>query len=135
MQRRFVGHVTFVHPVDNPIHVFELSLLEFRHDQIADPVRVCRRRPPHPDILKKLAKVYEVPLRDLLVKAGYLEDESDKGPTTEQVNSAFDHVTSDPRLSYGTRLKGSKLGTDGKRLIIELYEKWTKERLLGEKGS
>jgi transcriptional regulator with XRE-family HTH domain len=97
-------------------------------------IETGRRRPPHPDILKKLAKVYEVPLKDLLVKAGYFDDESDKRSTKEQINSAFDHVTSDPRLSYGTRLKGSKLGTDGKRLIIELYEKWAKERLLGEKG-
>lgn len=30
-----------------------------------------RRNPPHPDILKKLAKVYEVPLTELLSAAGY----------------------------------------------------------------
>ena len=74
-----------------------------------------------------------MPVRDLLIKAGYLDDDSDKRITAEQINSAFNHVTSDPRLSYGTRLKASKLGSDGKRLIIELYEKWTKETLLGEK--
>ena len=96
-------------------------------------IETGRRRPPHPDILKKLAKVYDVPVRDLLIKAGYLDDDSERRVTAEQINSAFNHVTSDPRLSYGTRLKGSKLGSDGKRLIIELYEKWTKERLLEEK--
>jgi transcriptional regulator with XRE-family HTH domain len=96
-------------------------------------IETGRRRPPHPDILKKLSKVYDVPLRDLLIKAGYLDDDSEKRTITEQVNSAFDQVTSDPQLNYGTRLRGSKLSLDAKHLIIELYEKLTKQKLLEEK--
>ena len=31
------------------------------------------RKPPHPDILKRLARVYQVTHRELLIAAGYLE--------------------------------------------------------------
>jgi transcriptional regulator with XRE-family HTH domain len=96
-------------------------------------IETGRRRPPHPDILKRLAKVYELPVRDLLMKAGYLDDDSEREVTAEVINNAFTHATSDPRLNFGTRLRGSKLSQDGKRLIIELYEKWTGEKLLSEK--
>jgi transcriptional regulator with XRE-family HTH domain len=34
------------------------------------------RNPPHPDILKRLAKAYDVEHRELLVVAGYLEEDS-----------------------------------------------------------
>lgn len=40
------------------------------------------RNPPHPDILKRLAAVYETPHTDLLGKAGYL-DESEQGYAPE----------------------------------------------------
>jgi HTH-type transcriptional regulator, competence development regulator len=89
-----------------------------------------RRNPPHPGILKKLAKVYEVPLNELLAAAGYLEEE--KGTSRREIEQAFEHVISDPHYKHGTRLKGSSLSLEAKRFIIEMYEKITKRKLLGE---
>ncbi len=92
-----------------------------------------RRNPPHPDILKRLAKAYEVPVRDLLVEAGYLEDEVEPRPTRDEIEQAFAHVISDPRFKHGTRLKGSALSLEAKRFIIEVYETTTRRKLLPEK--
>lgn len=89
-----------------------------------------RRNPPHPDILKRLAKVYEVPLSELLSAAGYLEDE--KGNTRQQIEQAFQHVISDPEYRHGTRLKAAALSLEAKRFIIEMYEKMKGRKLLGE---
>lgn len=89
-----------------------------------------RRNPPHPEILKKLAKVYEVPLNELLAAAGYLEEQ--KGTSRRDVEQAFQHVISDPKYKHGTRLKGSALSLEAKRFIVEMYETITKRKLLGE---
>ena len=89
-----------------------------------------RRNPPHPDILKRLAKVYEVPVNDLLSAAGYLEQE--KGITRERIEQAYQHVISDPKYRHGTRLKGSALSLDAKQFIVEMYEKMTGRKLLSE---
>jgi hypothetical protein len=71
-----------------------------------------------------------VPQRDLLMAAGYLEDESEKGVTRDQIDQAYAHVISDPRYRHGTRLKGSRLSLEAKRFIIEMYEKMTEQKLL-----
>ena len=88
------------------------------------------RKPPHPDILKRLAKAYEVPVNDLLIAAGYVEDLAQKGVTKEKIEQAFEHVIRHPQFRYGTRLKGRALGLDAKRFIIEMYEKMKGEKLL-----
>lgn len=88
------------------------------------------RNPPHPEILKKLAKVYEVPLTELLAAAGYVENA--KGITRDQIEQAFQHVISDPKYRHGTRLKGSALSLEAKRFIVEMYEKMTERKLLEE---
>ncbi len=64
------------------------------------------RNPPHPDILNRLAKVYEVSARDLMVNAGYLADDAEL-EKRHRVEQAYNHVTSDPNYSHGTRLKES----------------------------
>jgi len=89
-----------------------------------------RRNPPHPDILKRLAKVYEVSQRDLLVAAGYLEDDPSERMERAQVEKAYQHVIRDPNYRHGTRLKGSQLSLEAKRFIVELYESTTGRRLL-----
>lgn len=89
-----------------------------------------RRNPPHPDILKKLAKVYEVPLNALLDAAGYLEQEAKT--THEQIEHAFQLVISDPKYRHGTRLKAPALSWEAKRFIIEMYEKMAGRKLLGK---
>jgi|SRR5579864_9401204 len=88
------------------------------------------RKPPHPDILKRLAKVYDVPPNDLLIAAGYVEDLAAKGITREKIEQAFEHVIHHPQFRYGTRLKGVTLSLDAKRFIVEMYEKMRREKLL-----
>lgn len=88
------------------------------------------RNPPHPDILKRLAKAYEVPTSDLLIAAGYVEDLAERGITREKIERAFEHIISDPQFRHGTRLKGSALGLDAKRFVVEIYERITGRRLL-----
>jgi len=87
------------------------------------------RKPPHPDVLKRLAKVYEVTDRELLIAAGYLEDPEEQ-VKRERVERAFEHVLSDPHYRHGTRLKGGHLSLDAKRFIVEMYEKSTNRKLL-----
>jgi hypothetical protein len=91
-----------------------------------------RRKPPHPDILKGLALLYEVPLKDLLIAAGYLPQEENEKPSTAKIESAFNHVASDPRMTFGTRRKTPKLTLEVKKYIVEIYEKLTGQNLLSE---
>jgi len=96
-----------------------------------------RRNPPHPDVLNRLARAYDVPQRDLLVAAGYLEDDSSERMERARVEQAYQHVIRDPNYRHGTRLKGSHLSLEAKRFIVELYESTTGRRLLatGEKAA
>ena len=96
-------------------------------------VETGKRNPPHPDILKKLAKVYEVSVKELMEKAGYLEEQEQQSVSEqEEVNRAFDFVIKDPNYQFGTRLDAkSKLDLDAKRFIIEMYEKTTGRKLIG----
>jgi len=87
------------------------------------------RNPPHPDILNRLAKVYEVPARDLMVSAGYLADNADL-ENRQRIERAYSHVISDPNYSHGTRLKGAHVSFDVKRFVVEMYEQMTGRKLL-----
>jgi transcriptional regulator with XRE-family HTH domain len=84
---------------------------------------------PGADILKKLAPVYDVPVRDLLNAAGYLKEEDASLSEDEEVEMAFKYVMNDPRYKSGTRIKGG-LNTEVKRFIVEMYEKATGKKLL-----
>jgi HTH-type transcriptional regulator, competence development regulator len=88
------------------------------------------RNPPHPDILKRLAKAYDVPHRDLLVVAGYLEEDSAETAKRRQIEEAYEHVRTDPTFKQGTRLKGTHVSLETKRFIVEMYEKLTQRNLL-----
>ncbi len=90
------------------------------------------RRPPHPDILKRLAKVYGVSHRELLIEAEYLEEGSGQQTQRDRIEKAFLFILADPAFRYATRLKGHRLSLEVKRLIIEMYEKMTKRKLLEE---
>lgn len=87
------------------------------------------RKPPHPEILNRLAAVYQVPVRELMVQAGYLADDPEM-ETKRRIERAYEHVLTDPTYSHGTRLKASHLSLDAKRFIVEMYEKATGRRLL-----
>lgn len=88
-----------------------------------------QRPVPGAEVLKKLAPIYDVPIRDLLNAAGYLKDEKVSLSEEEEVELAFKYVMSDPRYKSGTRIKGG-LTTDVKRFIVEMYEKATGKKLL-----
>jgi len=88
------------------------------------------RRPPHPEILKRLAKSYDVEHRELLIAAGYLEEDSAETAKRRQVEEAYQHVVTDPAFKQGTRLKGTHVSLETKRFIVEMYEKLTSRRLL-----
>jgi len=88
------------------------------------------RNPPQPEVLKRLARVYEVSQRELMVAAGHLEDDSSERITREKLENAYKHVISDPNYRHGTRLKGSHLSLDAKRFIVEMYESVTGRKLL-----
>lgn len=90
------------------------------------------RKPPHPDILQRLAKTYGVSIEELLEAAGYLKDAPDRRLQSQKVERAFEHVITDPKYRYGTRLKGATLSLDAKRFIVEMYEKLTGRELLEE---
>ena len=84
---------------------------------------------PGADILKKLAPVFDVPVRDLLAAAGYLNEEDSSLSEDDEVDMAFRFVMNDPRYKSGTRIKGG-LNTEVKRFIVEMYEKATGKKLL-----
>ena len=84
---------------------------------------------PQADILKKLAPAYDVPVRDLLKAAGYLENGKISLTEEDEVDMAFRYVMNDPRYKSGTRIKGG-LTTEVKRFIVEMYEKATNKKLL-----
>ena len=84
---------------------------------------------PGVEILKKLAPVYDVPVRDLLRAAGYLKDQDLTITEDEEIDMAFRYVMNDPRYKSGTRIKGG-LNNDVKRFIVEMYEKATGKKLL-----
>jgi len=88
-----------------------------------------KRRPLGVDILKKLAPVYNVPIRNLLRVAGYLEEGTTELSEEEEVEMVFQYVMNDPRYKSGTRIKGG-LTTEIKRFIVEMYEEATDKKLL-----
>ena len=87
------------------------------------------RGPPHPNTLRKLAVVYEVPVRELLESAGYLEEPELAETAEERIDRAFDFVMGDSRFQAGTRVKGG-LTREAKRYIIGVYERVTGAKLL-----
>lgn len=90
-----------------------------------------RRKRPHPDILKRMADVYNEPLKNLLIAAGYLAPEIETVVSPrERIEHAYRQVQDDPRVSHGTRRKGVKLSLDAKRYIVEMYENLTGHKLL-----
>jgi len=88
-----------------------------------------RRRLPAPDKLKALADYFNVTIKELLEKAGYVESGPAEESLEQRIEKAFAHVINDPAFQYGTRLRG-KYDLDAKRFIIEMYEKLTKKKLL-----
>jgi len=91
-----------------------------------------RRKTPSPEVLKRLAPAYNVPVRDLLKAAGYMDDLREVKPALsdeEEVERAFQYVITDPRYQSGTRVAGP-ITIEVKRFVVEMYEKATGKKLL-----
>jgi len=88
------------------------------------------RSPPSPDILKKLAQVYNVTVRELLMRAGYLDEPEVTATEEERIEAALQYVLSDPDYKLGTRLRGEDLDAKGKRGVVIVYETLTGKKIL-----
>ncbi|MBN2238668.1 MAG: helix-turn-helix transcriptional regulator [Dehalococcoidales bacterium] len=87
-------------------------------------------RMPSPDILKKLAVAYNVTVRELLLRAGYLDEPEVTATEEERIDAAFQYVLSDPDYKLGTRIRGEELDIKGKRGIVVTYETLTGKKIL-----
>ena len=88
------------------------------------------RPAPSPEILKKLARAYNVTVRELLLRAGYLDEPEVTATEEERIEAAFQYVLADPDYKLGTRLRGEDLDTKGKRGVIITYETLTGKKIL-----
>ena len=88
------------------------------------------RPAPSPDILKKLAWAYNVTVRELLLRAGYLDEPEVTATEEERIEAAFQYVLADPDYKLGTRLRGEELDTKGKRGVVITYETLTGKKIL-----
>ena len=83
-----------------------------------------KRPPPKPAMLVALARVYGTSPEILFEQAGF-----SPSPPPSAVQIAYEQVLADRSFQFGTRSPG-ELNDDAKRIIIELYEKATRKKLL-----
>ncbi len=88
------------------------------------------RPAPSPDILRKLAAAYKVTVRELLEKAGYLDEPEMKMSEEERVERAYRYAVEDPEFRMGTRQPPEELSLEAKKYIISVYEKVMNRKLL-----
>lgn len=88
------------------------------------------RPPPSPDILRRLARGYNVPVRYMMEQAGYLDEPEVTATDEERVEAAFQYAMADPDYKLGARIREEGLNTEAKRGIVVVYETLTGKRLL-----
>jgi len=88
------------------------------------------RRPPSADILRRLAPAYKVTVRELLERAGYLEEPEMTMSEEEMVDRAYRYAIEDPEFRVGTRTPPEGLDREAKLYIISIYEKVRGRKLL-----
>ncbi len=88
------------------------------------------KRHPSAELLRKIAPTYGASVKELLTMAGYLDEPEVKMSDQERIEWAFKCVISDPEYKFGTSLRASELSLEGKRFIVEVYEKSTGRKLL-----
>lgn len=88
------------------------------------------KRQPSADLLRKIAPAYGTSVRDLLTKAGYLDEPEVKMGDQDRIEWAYKAVLSDPDYKFGTSLGPQGLTLEAKRFIVEMYEKATQRKLL-----
>jgi transcriptional regulator with XRE-family HTH domain len=80
-----------------------------------------KRDAPHPNILRKLAPVYEEDVGTLMKVAGYLEPDFGE-PEAYEVERLFNEAMADPDVGIGHRLRG-ELDFNAKKAIAEMYKR------------
>ena len=85
---------------------------------------------PPPDVLGKLADYYNASMQELLQHAGYLKSTDVKNTMEDRIERAFHHVINDPKYLAGIQLRGSRISTEVKRFVVELYEQATGRHLI-----
>ena len=88
------------------------------------------RARPSAEILKKLAPAYKVTVRELLMRAGYLDEPEVTATEEERIEAAFQYVLADPDYKLGTRVRGEGLTVQAKRDMVIIYETLTGKKLL-----
>ncbi len=88
------------------------------------------RPPPKPEILKKLARAYNVTVRELFMRAGYLDEPEVTATEEERIEAAFQYVLADPDYKLGQRIRGEDHDIKSKRGMIIIYETLTGKKLL-----
>lgn len=88
------------------------------------------KRQPSADLLRKIAPTYGASVRELLTKAGYLDEPEVKMSDQERIEWAYQAVLSDPDYKFGTSLRTADLTLEAKRFIVEVYEKATGRKLV-----
>ena len=88
------------------------------------------RPSPSPEILKKLARAYQIPVRELFLKAGYLDEPEVTATEEERIEAAFQYILADPDYKLGQRIRGEEHDIKSKRGMIIIYETLTGKRLL-----
>ena len=72
------------------------------------------KRQPSADLLRKIAPAYGTSVRDLLTKAGYLDEPEVKMGEQDRVEWAFQAVISDPDYTFGAGLPRPSLTLEAK---------------------
>ena len=88
------------------------------------------KRQPSADLLRKIAPAYGASIKDIMTKAGYLDEPEVKMGDQDRIEWAYKAVLSDPDYKFGTSLGPQGLTLEAKRFIIEMYEKATGRKLL-----
>ena len=105
-----------------------LSLREVERDSGVSNAYIAQiergdRPAPSPDILRKLAPVYNVTVQLLLEKAGYLEEPEQTMSEQERVERAYRYAVQDPEFKMGTRQPPEGLDLKLKNILYPFTRK------------
>lgn len=91
------------------------------------------RNAPKPEVLQKMAAVYQVTYASLKAAARLQEPEDDARYYQEdELERAFEYVRNDKRFAFGTHMSGETLAPEAKRFIVEMYQTLANRKLLSD---
>lgn len=114
-----------------------LSLRDVQREAEISPgylslVEAGSRNPPLQAVLRKLARLYGESPKEMLRRAGRLDEEAGEDLALDELRRAYEFVIADPRFQSGHSIS-SEPTPDIMRFMVEMYEKATGKRLLGGK--